>query len=365
MQRLHTWDVPVIGPSIRSSDTGSQWDQVFVCGEQMLSDGVGATLIPYYSAIKIYGERPANHRLPDGSPLRHDSYQNPRLVFWDGRPHTNPGVNPAGLLGKSRAIELTDTRGRYGPDNEHFLINTLSAAARANASPACQRLLGNLATAYLLQRTAEANWSTSGIFSAREIGWEGINVVHWYYNLRDRELAAAVVQRWYQRWRNVIKPYLNSRVHSVWDVRIDDGRVGSGAWWLAFQQSIAAYGLDFVCEVVGPAEGRAYALSAAKMCLYHEWIWYVGRWRGLANVPYTHVGKPPTAPYEPVPVSFWNSGNVGPDWWSNSWAVPSVAVVLRHEPTNERALSIMWQVLNDFGNAPRSWLPPGFLPISN
>jgi hypothetical protein len=58
-RRLWTWDVPVIGPAIRSSSSGAQEEQFWTRGEPMLQ--AGAEWVLLFRALKLHGERPCNH----------------------------------------------------------------------------------------------------------------------------------------------------------------------------------------------------------------------------------------------------------------------------------------------------------------
>ena len=338
-RRLWTWDVPVIGPAIRSNDSGGQEEQFWTRGEPMLQ--AGAEWVLLFSSLKLHGERPCNHHEIGGEPLDLDRHTSPRLLFWDGRPHTNASANPAGLLGKPRPLseESGEARGRYGPDNEHFLARTLTASARYTGSPAAQYLLGQMARAYLLQRTAEPGWSTSGIFGQREIGYEGEFVVDVHLNLEDRALAARVVQRWRERMERILIPQLSSKPGDVWFTFENDARIGDGVgkWWQPWMQAHAAIGMDDACRIVGPAAGRALALRGARAVLRDGFTLRNGQW-----VSHDHVAL---------------DGRKGTNGSLYLFGTPgAVAVVLRHDPENAQARAILQQMRAAGGG---TWMPPG------
>ncbi len=338
-RRLYTWDANLYGPSIRSSDTGSQEDQVFVRGESLLPNGVGAELVAWLSAIKLHAERPCNHLEADGSPLEADRHMSPRLLFWNGRVHPVASVSPD-RLGKSREITLEDSRGRYGPDIEHCLINTLAASCRLTGSPVAQRLLRNLCTVYLLQRTTDPGWSTTteGIF-LRGLGWEGIFVTHVWRDLEDRAMAQRVVDRWRTRCSTVILPRLAAKSDDIWSEWNElSPAVPIVPGWLPWHQAISAYGLDLACRVVGPFDGCAIALRGAKRVVEDVWVREGDRW-----VEYERLSRAGDRS---------RSG-----YFAAAWFPPALAVVLRYEPQHEKARSVWEQIDREATN--RSWLPPG------
>lgn len=344
LRRLHTWEPGVVGPNPNSGDTGAQWDQVFVGGEFALPGGTGAEQIVYLSALKM-AARPCHHLEANGRQA--DPADHPQCVFWSGRPHWHPVVSPD-QLGKTQAITVADTNGWMGPDREHWLYNTVAAAARLTGSPALQWELEQQARLFLFGETVTAGYSTSGPDAARSIGWAGILVVHLWRNLEDRALADRVAQRWQQRVLQVYVPTLWNRPLDVWDVRIGDPRLGPGAWWMAWQQSIGSYGLDLACDVLNVPQGRQLALKGAKACLEHNWILQTGRYHGVGNIT-----------FPPPPAIDYDRHAWPPPWFETTWDLPALAVVLRHEPTNGKALAVWQQALSDLGLNRRSWVPAG------
>ncbi|MBL8726843.1 MAG: hypothetical protein JNM25_00335 [Planctomycetes bacterium] len=344
LRRLHTWEPGVIGPNANSGDTGTQWDQVHVCGEYALPGGTGAEQVAYLSALKL-AARPCHHLEADGRQA--DPIDHPQCVFWSGRPHWHPVVSPD-QLGKTQGISIADTNGWMGPDREHWLYNTVAAAARLTGSPALQWELGQQARLFLFGETVAPGYSTSGPDAARSIGWAGILVVHLWRNLEDRALAKRVADRWRDRVSQVYVPALWNRPYDVWDVRVGDPRLGPGQWWMAWQQSIGSYGLDLACEVLDIPQGRELALKGAKTCLESNWILQGTRYHGIGNVL-----------FPPPPARDYARHAWPPPWFETTWDLPALAVVLRHEPGNPKANAVWRQALGDLGDGRRAWVPPG------
>ena len=215
VRKLNTWEPPICGPAPASGVTGAQEEQMFhPGGEALRTDGVGAEWVRYLAALHLHSARPCNHLEIDGRPLDVDAHPNAR--FWDSRIHWHTGVS-TDRLGKPRSLTVEEASGFWGPDTQHFLTGTLVASARLTGSPACQWLLRNLATVYLLQRTLDG--STAGIFSAREVGYECLFAVACHESMEDRAMASRVVARCRSRMRNVVLPFIGQRDYVVAQIR--------------------------------------------------------------------------------------------------------------------------------------------------
>lgn len=277
IRRIHTWDVGAVGPNKVSGDTGAQEDQIFVRGESLLPGGQGAELVAYLGALKM-ANRPCHHRELDGRMLDYDGHTVPRLLLWDGRPHWSIAVSPD-RLGKQGELSVAAANGWWGPDVEHWLINTLMAATRLTGSPCCQYLLANHATIYHFQWTSQPNISTSQTYAARAVGYEAMNAVAMWENLEDRSLAISVKQRWVDRFNSIIRPSYIGK--DIYDLRFNDPRLGQGWWWLPWQQSVAAYGLYLAGAKFGIEDSTTIALRGANEVV-KEGIYYdysASRWK--------------------------------------------------------------------------------------
>ncbi len=337
LSRIGTWEAAVTGPNMNSADSGAQGDQVFVAGECMFQPG--PEQVHYLSALKL-AARPNHLRRPDGSPM--DPAEVATVQFWHGRPHAQSTHN---LLGKSRGIEAVDAHGWWGPDTEHWLANGLTVAARVTGSRALQAELSQQARLYLMSQAlpgpGHENWVTSGTDAARAIGWVNILAVHLWENLEDRALAARVRQRAIDRMTAVYIPQLTAR-GDYWDVRRDDPRLGTGDWWIPWQQSVGAYGLDLAGERFGVPEARNVALRGARAVLRDAWRQDAGRWL--------------TQPQRPVDTTRDTLRDESFNYFGMSLAV---ATVLKHEPANATARSIWQQLLaSATKEGDLSWLAP-------
>ncbi len=323
---LHRWaPEPGVGPNPRSPDTGAQADQVFVGAECIGPAGLGAEQVRYLVALS-QSRRPCHHLEIDGSLLR--LAQHPQLKFWDGRAHYRSDVSPD-RLGKSRLLAESETQGWWGPDVEHWLFNNLTVAARLTGSPALQWQLEAQARVFLLQ------WVTFPYaYAARAVGWEALGVLHLWHNLEDRALAEQVRAGWLRRLDTVLLPQLLSKPNDWWDVHIDP-RLGTGEWVMPWQQAVGAYWVDRAGATFGRADARALALRGARRAM-DAWQLQGGQW-----------------------LTYWNLAVDGRGVLShdaNNFGMPlAPAVVLRHEPNDEKARAVWAQVAPDGGQ----WIAPG------
>lgn len=332
LQVATTWGPAVTGPSRRSDDTGGQEDQVFVRGECMA--GVGPEIVAYLSALKL-AARPNHYLQPNGSPI--EPSEKPGAQFFDSRPHQSTGD----LFGKSRPITPDDTNGWFGPDSQHWLANGLVAAARLTGSRALQAELSQQARLFLWQEALPSQhpgWFTTGFDSARSVGWTMLLACHLWQNLEDRSLADRVKARATARILEVYAPAFTGK--DIWDVRLDDPRLGAGAWWQPWQQSIGVYGLDVAGEMFGVPAARTMALRGAKKVLADGWRLVGGKWLAIPDSPV--------------------AGNGVVNGGFNLFGMPlAVATVLRQEPQNVQARAIWTQLLADATDPGQlSWLPP-------
>jgi hypothetical protein len=344
--RLHTWDAGPLGVAASSGITGAQEDQVFVGAECMeMPAGLGAEAVRYFVALG-QSRRPCHHLEADGSQLSLTAH--PQLVMWDWRPHWNSVVSPD-RLGKLATLNVSKTNGWWGADEEHLLLNTLSIAARLTGSPALQWQLSANARAFLYQKTVAPGLSTSRPGAARAVGWEGLAAVQLWTNLEDRVLAQRIADRWVARVNQIFLPQLGGKAAGIWDPR-EDPRLASTGWkvnWLPYQQSVGAWGLDYGCRILGPAQGRSLAYSAALAVLSRSFSATNGQWRGWGYLGYAGSSV--------VPLVEGSGAHYGAG--IATWSNLAIATVLAHQPGNPTAMQI-WAQLSANGG---TWVPPNGL----
>lgn len=372
VRKLATWEPPICGPAPASGVTGAQEDQlVHPGGEALRTDGVGAEWVRYLAALHLHSARPCNHLEIDGRPLDVDAH--PQARFWDSRIHWHTGVS-TDRLGKPRSLTVEEASGFWGPDTQHFLTGTLVASARLTGSPACQWLLRNLATVYLLQRTLDG--STAGIFSAREVGYECLWAVACHETLEDRAMAARVVARCRSRMRNVVLPFIGQRDYVV--AQIDHWGPG---WWVAlWEGSLCAYGLDLFGRILNEPLCLPVARRLADRALRDGWVTDGITWRTCPMFPLSvtdAIGEEPVQPewgasgaQRPEPPDDFLPNYMAEDAGLEAgipvathdfdrFGMPLCAwVVLRQEPTHQKARAV-WDYLNSDPNGARNWMPPG------
>ena len=249
--------------------------------------------------------------------------------------YSRPHRSGSDMLGKTRDLTIAEARGWNGPDAQHWFFSRLAMACRFVASDACQRLLEHQARNYLIQLTVGGG-ATSAIWSARELGWEGIAAVHLWRQLADRGLADRVHNHW-----NARANHLASKLptNGAWDIRVDDSRLGTGAWWIPWQQAIGAYGLDLACRVLGDA-GSHLPLIAKNGALHVVMQAYQqegGRW----------------VEYELAALDGRRNRS---GMFATSWMPLGVSVFRRYWPDDELGKAIWQQILADSGGDGR-WIP--------
>lgn len=335
---LLTWEHPTIGPAANTGQAGGQEDQLFAGFEGLVSPVAGEAR--YFAALKT-AQHPMHHREWDGRVV--DGDRHPELRMFYSRPHSSGSDR----LGKTRDLADAadpngETYGWNGPDLQHHSSATLTAGARHKGSPAMQKLLEHHARNYLVGPSAAPEEVTSTIWSSRELGWEGLLVCNLVRALKDRDLAARVLAHYRERVERILINKLADR--DIWVEVVDAPSVGPGAWWQVWQQAIGAYGVDVACELIGMPEGRAMALRAAKKVLEAGWTFENGRW-----VEYEHQRVD-------------GSAKTRSGYFALAWMPLAVAVVLRHEPQNERANMIWDQIIAESAGGEPRWLPPELIP---
>lgn len=338
-QNLHTWLPSVLGVAANSGTTGAQEDQVFV-GAEALDMPVG--IKPRYYAALGQLRRPCHHLEEDGSQL--DIARHPRLLCWDGRPLW-AGQDQ---LGKPRGLQMAESHGWWGPDVEHFLLNSVYSSAILTSSDALQWLLRAHATIYFAQYTTEAGLSTSQPYASRSVGWECLAVLNLYRALADRNLAERVLQHAVTRMTTVILPQHEGK--TIWDVRVDDGRLGPGPRWIPWQQAVEAGGLELLGSFFErmPKQAalgtrmRKLAVAGSKDVYWHGWRQNPsGRWETRASGVST----------------IDNTGGSWDESFNFFGMSMAIATILRNDPTDYSCRQIWAQLLHD--QPDNAWLMPG------
>lgn len=353
VSRLHGWNAGPLGVAATSGQTGAQEDQGFAKGgEAMLPGGVPAATIRYLVALG-QSRRPCHHLEADGQPL--DLGAHPRLVMWSSRPHWHTGVSPD-QLGKPRQLTTTETRGWSGPDREHWLVNTLAAAARLTGSPALQWQLQHHGRTFIFQETVKAGLSTSSSDASRSAGWAGMVVAHLWDVLEDRGLAEAVAARWRDRVLMVYVPRWGSQPGGIWDHR-EDARLtgdltGYERAWMPYQQAVGAYGMWLASSMVGPPEGVDLAVRGARAVVEHGYTQANGAWIEWDVLGYAGGERLPEAEYVE------GRGGHRTGWFRAAWFPMGVYVAARDG--DAKAIAIWQQVRGAVlaGKDLMHWFPP-------
>ena len=334
IRRLGTWEDGPLGVAAYSGRTGAQDDQVWPLGVAMAGvPSLGCEQVGYFVALG-QSRRPCHHLERNGDLLR--LAEHPQLVAWDGRAHWHRGVSPD-QLGKARSLTTNDTNGWFGPDVEHDFFGYLYVAHRIYGSPALQWQLQAQARVYLLQWTVRDGLSTSQPYAARAWGWEGILAVRLYEALDDRVLAEQVKARWQARWDTILRP---AAAGEVWDIRIDDPRLGAGPWWIPWQQAVGAYGLELAGRWFDRPAAREAALRGARAVVARAWRQENGRW--LCCEQQAVDGR----------------GVFGGSFRLFGMCI-APQIVLMHEPGHAKARAILDSLLADTNGGAHPWLVPG------
>lgn len=372
-QTLRTWMWPPLGPNARSGDTGSQEDQCLVGAEPLQFAGAE---IPMVFASYAMGQRPCQHKEADGSML--DPARHPKLVFWDGRPHWHTGVSPD-RLGKPRGLELWESHNRGGPDVEHPMMFRLCAAHRITGDDALQELIRQQAITYLLQWTIDPSLSTSQAYAARARGWEAANVMLMDRELRDRNLAAQVMQRFRLRVQQLIIPQWLTE-GATGDVRVDP-RLGDGPHSITWQNAVGAYWDDVAGERYGLDDLRAAVAPVAQWIVDNAWH-KLGAGTAARALPtqdvYTGLVDGDGFPIRLAAGIVRRRDSFSPDMWVSAPAVPTTdpqsapadgsfnyfgmslapACVLRRGENPKARELWNWLVANMQTEGQAKWMPP-------
>jgi hypothetical protein len=415
IEALHDYRQPTVGIAPTSTQTGAQEDQCFVRGESLLPGGAGAEHVAYLSALK-YAQRPCHHYESDGTPL--DLARHPGLFFWSSRPHRlspdrlgktrdlAPWDVPGEWFGADRQhwllgtlaaadrifgcpllqrlLEHQATAFLAGETIDPALSTSHSGSARSPgyAGMVAVHLYRGLANRDLAERVKQRMRHRIREVYIPELSDLPGNL--WDVRADDRILADIDLPMKAVAWaeaKQILDPnddapaWLRSLMAGVLarkgDVRTlrreliaveeDDLALAIqsiaeildfdcyGAGVMLWQQSLGSYGIELASSYFGVPEGRELALAAARAVVDHGWIKEGETWQFWENVGYRGGDILPIKQYQEG-VGAHRTG-----WFDHTWAVPGLAVILRHEPDNEVAREIWAQVASNGG----SWVPPG------
>lgn len=342
---LLTWDRPRVGVAKRSNDAGEQEDQLFPGGE---AAGVPGGILTRLYAAMGQAKRPSHHLEANGAPLDYTAH--PDLTIWDGRAHGSDRDK----LGKVASLNDRLTNGWWGPDNEHFLMGSLFVAYRLTGDPGIQRLLHHHGINWLFMNTVQRNKATSHFFASRAVGYEFLAAWFLWHSLEDRALA----QRIYDRVPERIDMYLRhiAEKGDIWDLRLDDPRLGTGYWWMPWQQALGAWGLDLGSRLVGHAGGMAAAKDAA-MRVIHDALFRTVSW----TITQQMQGEPPTTTTQYSDWSAWYAlstdgrTTAGQSDWMD-FAIPlALATALANGVKTDQVIEV-WNQMQRNGTG--KWFPP-------
>ena len=344
---LTTWEHPQLGPTANTAQAGNQECQCFTGGEPFVDGGAGAEFVRWCAAL-AYSGHPCHHYEKDGTVVDRDRRPGVRMF------HSRPHETGSDMLGKPRYLSNAgerdgETGGWNGPDAQHLWLNTLAVAARLKDTPAVQRMLECQARNFLIQFTTTPGWSTSAIWSAREIGLVSMAALDLWRSLEDRGLAARVKAHFNEWLERIVLPHI-AKTGPIWRVEKDAPSVGPGEWWQLWQHALAAYGLDLACEHLCEGElqqrGRAAALACAALVLERGWTRQGGR---LIEYEQQRVDGTAKTRGADTGTSF-----------AIAWMALAPATVLRHESGNALAREVWQQIVAD-ANGDGRWLEPGVL----
>jgi hypothetical protein len=334
---LHTWEPALRGPSNNAKVTGAQEDQLWH-SEPLLRGGVGIERVLELDSYKR-GGFPYHHLEVTGEQFA--SALHPRCWFGEsGRPNYATAAN---RLGKPLAFDFAAVPGPwFGPDYEHPLCGRLFESSRLTGSPLLQWELEALARAMMQQWTVDPAYvGAYWCFASRAFGMEGLMASRLWRALGNRALAERVRVHWRARWAGPLQRDDRGAPALVGRKYWHDGFKEQGRW-AGWQQAQGALGLDEAGRDLGVPEARAIALEGALVVVDECFYQVAGQWRSYKTLP-LGAGLPD------LDNTFWLFGYPC-----------AVAVVLRHQPTHQRARSIWQQMQADAtSSASCSWLAPG------
>jgi hypothetical protein len=344
--RLFSWAAPGIAVVPDSTVTGRQEDQLFVGAEMAYPHSAEATRARHVAALS-WGKRPCHHLTEEGR--IHSPSAHPNLLCWMGRAHYSVAAS-LDQLGKPRALNKAATKnGWWGPDEEHWFLNSVCVAYRATGCPVLRHYLEH--QAFLLSKSV--NYRPGAL---RAVGWKGLLL--WWLDKLDirwdfehpgniRSFFEQVLVEWrakpWQQW---------SVTRHADEVRDTGWAQGTQPW----QHGLACYGLTLAAETLNMPNLADLAYDGAKGILdpiNGAWQLVEGRWKGWG-----YVGVNPNGMRAPLIEGA--GAHFGPG--VEVWMALGVATVLRRSPSHEIARAV-WDQYCTERREDGKWLPPEVLHL--
>lgn len=270
-----------LGIAANSTQSGDQEDQGggYHC-EAFYQGGLAGIRTRWLCAISEWPKRLYHHCEPDGGPLVPERH--PNLVMWQSLPHYSTGVS-RDRLGILTLPTAGVAHGFFGPDDEHWLFNTLATALELTGCSMLQQELDWAARVWLMSETTDPRLSTSGPRAARARGYAGLFATHCWNLLEDRALAQRVRDRWLARM--AIYQAHEPSPDVLWDCRqsytMDAngvrhpasaalGSIDVNGWprySMTYQVAVGVYGTWLACKTFGLQDGVDFAVRAATTCM--------------------------------------------------------------------------------------------------
>lgn len=368
LQRLLNWQEGPLGITANSGQTGAEEEQPGLGKGAAVFAGGGFTAVETLRYVGYgFGRVPCHYREADGSPLSMTGH--PNLMLWDGRPHKampdTLGKNPD-LFGPWLS------HGWWGPNDEHFFVGTLCSAYQLTGDPVLQSLIDDLARVWLYSDTVDPRMSTSGPRAARARGWASIAASWFWLTLEDRALADMVKSRYLARFRmykadvDQNGPLVDMRPNdldgngnliglaaAVWS---DTSQPSPYPWfWMGYQCAVMCGGIQIAGEVFDLQEAKDLAYSQALVildrCFQQQGTGWVG-WEVLGV-------KPVSVTEQPVSFVEGRGAHHSGLFDGGAWFALAVWTILRHDPTNAKALTIWtdWISRARTGDSMLEWFP--------
>jgi hypothetical protein len=257
-----------------AATTGGQYD--FGVGKlAQVFHGARAELV--VQARYVAGEeshRPVHHREADGTPVR--AINHPQWTVLNGRTHWSNSVSPD-RLGKPYPAQSPRerTHGWTSKDHEHWSSLTLCSAYMLTGSHSLRMELDNEAELYLASHTVPSerpNTYSNNIGNGRALG-RTMLTMSWIVMLTDRD---DVAERMRNRVVECIVPQhaglaVPGPVKPLYTRGPDARMVSVGDYWVPWEESQAAMGLEACARVTGSLTAHHLAYLIARNLVMNGW----------------------------------------------------------------------------------------------